>query len=76
MENDEKLNTLEVLRDAMIANAPTVLDRFGQWRSDLPTFGGDYWGPPPSTIEVWSWDKSRMLVGTCADDLEIISRCL
>mgnify|MGYP003625742748 CR=1 FL=1 len=39
--------------------------------SDLPTFGGTM---PADTIEIFSWDKTRLLVGTCADDMRIISR--
>ena len=39
--------------------------------TDLQTFGGD---EPSSTAEVWSWDADSLLVGACADDLEIISR--
>ena len=37
----------------------------------LPTFGGE---EPDDTSEVWSWDETRLLVGTCADDIEIINR--
>lgn len=40
------------------------------WTS-LPTFGG---AEPASTLEVWSWDETRLLVGTCADDLQIVDR--
>lgn len=39
--------------------------------SDLPTFGGF---TPKATDEVWSWDRSRLMVGTCADDMELIAR--
>jgi len=39
--------------------------------SSLPTFGGD---EPADTREVWSWDATRLLVGTCADDLRIVER--
>ena len=39
--------------------------------TDLHTFGGD---EPKSTLGVWSWDADSLLVGACADDLEIISR--
>ena len=38
---------------------------------DLPTFGGD---EPADTCGVWSWDADRVIVGTCADDIEIIAR--
>ena len=40
------------------------------WTS-LPTFGGV---EPHSTEGVWSWDATRLLVGTCADDIRIIPR--
>ena len=39
--------------------------------TDLPIFGGE---EPDDTSEVWSWDETRLLVGTCADDIEIINR--
>lgn len=38
---------------------------------EAPTFGGP---PPPDTQGVWSWDRSRLLVGTCGDDVEIVTR--
>ena len=38
---------------------------------NLPTFGGD---EPKDTLEVWSWDAKRLLVGTCLADLEIVDR--
>lgn len=37
----------------------------------LPTFGGE---EPESTSGVWSWDEKRLLVGTCASDLQIVPR--
>ena len=37
---------------------------------ELPTFGGDV----VTTELVWSWDSTRMIVGTCADDYEIVAR--
>jgi hypothetical protein len=37
----------------------------------LPTFGGE---APRSTSGVWSWDESRILVGTGPDDLAIRAR--
>lgn len=40
------------------------------WTS-LPTFGGE---EPHNTVGVWSWDATRLLVGTCADDLKIVDR--
>ncbi len=76
---DEPVGDLEVfdfdelayLRDAMVANAPETLDKHGQWHCDQPTFGGE---APADTSKVWSWDEERLLVGTCAHDLEIIDR--
>ena len=38
---------------------------------DLPTFGGE---TPDDTSEIWSWDETRLLVGTCAAELEIVDR--
>jgi hypothetical protein len=37
----------------------------------LPTFGGE---EPERTSGVWSWDAERLLVGTCATDLQIVRR--
>lgn len=65
------VNGLEELRDAMIENAPQVLDRHGDWSTDLPTFGG---AEPRDTDGVWSWDAERLLVGTGPQDLEIVPR--
>lgn len=39
--------------------------------SDLPTFGGD---EQIDTCGVWSWDETRLIVGTCRDDFRIIDR--
>lgn len=36
----------------------------------LPTFGGE---APADTREVWSWDETRLLVGS-GRDLEIVPR--
>ena len=68
----ETLETLETLRDAMQARDPRTLDPHGDWRTDLPTFGGMC---PEDTRGVWSWDEDRRLVGTCAADLEIVGGC-
>jgi len=40
------------------------------WTS-LPTFGG---AEPKDTTGIWSWDETRMIVGTCADDIKIVRR--
>jgi hypothetical protein len=41
-----------------------------EWEN-LPTFGGE---EPKDTGEIWSWDKTRLIVGTCKNDIEIIDR--
>lgn len=37
----------------------------------LPKFGGR---EPACTALVWSWDARSLLVGTCANDFEIVDR--
>lgn len=39
----------------------------------LPTFGGE---EPSDTGGIWSWDATRLLVGSCASDLRIVYRPL
>ena len=51
---------LTALRDGSVELTP-----------DLPTFGGD---EPDDTNEIWSWDADRLLVGSCAAELEIVTR--
>jgi len=48
-------------------------DEYGtQWSDmELPTFGGE---EPEDTVEVWSWDEKRMIVGACSYELEIVDR--
>jgi len=41
-----------------------------QFITDLPTFGGT----DAADDEVWSWDDTRILVGTCIDDMVIEDR--
>ena len=65
------ITTLDMLYHAMLANDARVLDQHGQWLSDMPTFGGS---EPEDTRAVWSWDETRLLLGTCTDDLEIVDR--
>lgn len=62
---------LEELLDALIERAAWTLDRHGDWSTDLPTFGGE---EPDNTDGIWSWSDHYLLVGTCADDLEIVDR--
>tara|TARA_R110000751_G_scaffold131171_1_gene233322 strand:- start:285 stop:602 length:318 start_codon:yes stop_codon:yes gene_type:complete len=49
----------------------TNTDIDDQTMSDLPTFGGDM---PSDTTHVWSWDEERLLIGTCSEDYEIVTR--
>lgn len=37
----------------------------------MPNFGG---AEPDDTTGIWSWDATRLLVGTCAADMEIVPR--
>jgi hypothetical protein len=45
---------------------------FAELTDDLLAFGGD---EPEDTHGVWSWDDADLIVGTCTDDLEIVTRC-
>ncbi len=65
------IDDLESLRAAMLVDAAGTCDHHGQWSSSLPTFGG---AEPADTSAIWSWDITRLLVGTHANDLEIVSR--
>ena len=57
---------LEELLTAMRA------DTFDEWEiSGLPNFGGD---EPSDTAEVWSWDETRLIVGTDLLNFEIVNR--
>jgi hypothetical protein len=37
----------------------------------LPSFGG---AEPADTFGVWSWDETRLLIGSCSDDFRIVAR--
>jgi hypothetical protein len=63
---DSEPETLEELLKMMKRNDEAILE----WDS-LPTFGGV---EPDSTLGVWSWDEKNMIVGTCANDVEIVDR--
>lgn len=65
------ITNLAELYNAMRSNDEATLDQHGQWRSDLPTFGGP---TPDCTFSVWSWDHDRIIIGSCRDDLEIVAR--
>ena len=64
-----KVKTLEELLTAL-RELPPIFST-DQLITDLPTFGGD---APADTAGIWSWDESRLLVGTCIDDMEIVER--
>lgn len=65
-------SNLESLYVAMRDNRPSTLDDHGdQYRTNLPTFGGD---APDDTEGVWSWNETHLIVGTCVSDLEIVER--
>lgn len=63
--DNSKITTLDDLYNAMRAGQITA-----DW-DNLPTFGG---ADIDDTHGVWSWDADRMIVGTCADDLEVVPR--
>ena len=56
--------SLDDLYEGLTSNHATLNDA-------LPTFGG---AEPSDTNGVWSWDPTRLLVGDCLDNLEIIDR--
>jgi hypothetical protein len=48
------------------------LDDMPEWQwTELPTFGGE---EPADTWGVWSWDETRLMVGTHKGDFEIVPR--
>lgn len=62
---------LDDLYQKMLVNHPSTLNRFGQWSSDLPNFGGE---DLAGNDGVWSWDETRLIIGEFAGDLAIITR--
>jgi len=60
------VSSLRELFDLMKADHPSV----GPW-DNLPTFGG---ADPRNTAEVWSWNETHAIVGTCSSDINIESR--
>ena len=67
----DEIDSLDDLLHAMQQDDPRVMDR-GDWSADEPLVAR---GPEPGDTEgVWGWDDSRLIVGTCAADLEIIFR--
>lgn len=61
-----KPKNLNELFEMMQNNDPDL----PEWDS-LPTFGGP---DIQDTIEIWSWDSTQKIVGTCSDDIEIVDR--
>jgi hypothetical protein len=75
-ERIQEATSLEELLDAMreieaecaeIGSDP----QFAYDATALPVFGG---AEPPDTLGIWSWDESRLLTGTCTDDMRIVPR--
>jgi hypothetical protein len=63
--------SLEGLVDAINCHNPWLARHFGIDWSSLPTFGGE---TPKDLTGIWSWDESRLLVGSSHRDLEIVPR--
>lgn len=74
MTKTPRATDLRDLRDELIADDRLVASEGREteidW-TDLPTFGGT---EPRDTVGVWSWDATSLLVGTSADDLQIVTR--
>lgn len=58
------MNTLDHLLTSIVDGKQELTD-------DLPNFGGS---EPTDTSEIWSWDHSRLLIGCCVSELEIVKR--
>ena len=67
----EPINGLDDLYKKMLADHPSTVGRDGMWSSDLPNFGGE---DLAGNDGVWSWDEKRLIVGSFAGDLAIITR--
>lgn len=70
MSQNTTIATLDDLFAAMRNHDPRTMDG-EEWSADLPTFGGE---EPTDTYQVWSWDAERLIVGSCSDELRIVSR--
>lgn len=69
MTTQEKVNACTTL-DELLDVLNEMEDSRDVDMTSLPTFGGD---EPPSTNGVWSWDESRIIIGT-GSDYEIVGR--
>jgi hypothetical protein len=69
---DELLSFLRTNPTADDGRARAIPVNHGEcdWTS-LPTFGGN---EPADTVEVWSWDADRLIVGKCYSDIRIVPR--
>lgn len=48
------------------------LDDMPEWQwTELPIFGGE---EPADTSGVWSWDETRLMVGSCRADFTLVDR--
>ncbi len=47
-----------------------IMVQSGLWDS-LPTFGGT---EPTDTECIWSWDETHLIIGSCSQDLQLVSR--
>ena len=54
----EPPTSLDDLLSLVLLGHPGVLDKHGQVRTDLPTFGGP---DVEDTDNIWSWDETRVL---------------
>ena len=61
-----KISELDNLLRRMRRDDPTL----PKWDL-LPVYGGE---EPNDTERVWSWDSTRLIIGTCPGDVEIVTR--
>ena len=75
-EHKGSIDSLDELLEALrLGGEVTVLGLDGcELQIDALPNWGEAGEDPDDTVEVWSWDKTRLLVGTCADDYEIVPR--
>jgi hypothetical protein len=62
----EEAATLDALLEAVRAGLYSE-----RQMTKLPTYGGP---EPRDTAGVWSWDATRLLVGTCSEDFRLVPR--
>lgn len=72
-ETQMAITNLDDLYAAMLRDDPEVMSPQDPtaWSADLPVFSDR---EVKDTMEVWSWDETRMIVGRSNDDLTIIDR--